>query len=103
MQEIRYTTAETSKLIKTHLKGQFPGVKFSVRTPYYGKIDISFAGTKAMAQQVREIAAQYDCGEFDGHTDLMSHSSKVVGDLIINYSTQFVFVHCDYIAEEVAA
>lgn len=103
MTEIRYTTAETSKLIKNHLKATFPGVKFSVRTPYYGKIDITFTGTKAMAEQVRAIAKQYDCGEFDGHSDCMSYSSKVVGDLVINYSTQFVFVHCTYIAEEVAA
>lgn len=100
--EIRYTTAETSKLIKTHLKSQYPGVKFSVVTPYYGKIDISFTGTEKMAQEVREIASQYDCGEFDGHTDLMSHHNKIVGDMVINYSTQFVFVHCK-IVEEVTA
>lgn len=103
MKEIRYTTAETSKLIKQHLKREFPQIKFSVRTPYYGKIDISFTATKAIADQVREIASWYDCGTFDGHTDLLSHENKIVGEFSINYSTQFVFVHCKTIAEEVAA
>ena len=100
--EIRYTTAETAKIIRTELKATFPQIKFSIRTPYYGKIDISFDGTKEIRNAVEEIAAKYDCGSFDGMTDCMNYSSKKIGDLLIDYSTRFIFVHCDIIESAVA-
>lgn len=93
--EINYTTSETAKLIKNHLKAEFPGVKFSVRKPYYGVINIHFAGTKEMAEKVELIADQYQCGSFDGMTDCSNYSRKYVGDLAIDYGTRFIFVYCD--------
>jgi hypothetical protein len=102
MTEINYTTSETAKLIKNHLKAEFPGVKFSVRKPYYGVINIEFAGTKEMAEKVERIADSYECGSFDGMTDCLNYSRKKVGDLFIDYGTRFIFVRCERTDKAVA-
>jgi hypothetical protein len=94
--EIRYTTVETAKLIRAELKAQFPTIKFSVRKEHYGVLNISFDGTKEIKEAVDVIAAKYECGSFDGMTDCMNYSSKRVGDLLIDYSTRFIFVNCNY-------
>lgn len=102
MTEIRYTTVETAKLIRAELKATFPTIKFSVRKEHYGVLNISFDGNKEIKNQVDEIAAKYECGSFDGMTDSHSYSSKRVGDLLIDYSTRFIFVNCHYTEKAVA-
>jgi Large polyvalent protein associated domain 29 len=92
--EIRYTTTETAKLIRAELKAAFPSVKFSVRKEHYGVLNISFDGSKEIKNDVQAIADKYECGSFDGMTDSHNYSSKRVGDLLIDYSTRFIFVNC---------
>lgn len=96
MTEINYTTVETAKLIRAELKQLFPTIKFSVRKTDYGVINISFTGTKEIKDQVEEISWKYECGSFDGQTDSHNYSRKRVGELLIDYSTRFIFVHCNY-------
>jgi len=97
MIEVNYTTVETAKLIRAELKATFPTVKFSVRKPYYGVLNISFDGTKEIKEAVNEIAAKYECGSYDGMTDSHNYSRKRVGELLIDYSTRFIFVNCHYV------
>ena len=94
--EITYTTVETAKLIRAELKATFPTIKFSVRKEHYGVLNISFDGTKEIKEAVDVIAAKYECGSFDGMTDSHNYSSKRVGELLIDYSTRFIFVSCHY-------
>jgi len=96
MIEVRYTTVETAKLIRAELKAAFPTIKFSVRKEHYGVLNISFDGTKEIKEAVDQIAAKYECGSFDGMTDSHDYSSKRVGELLIDYSTRFIFVNCKY-------
>lgn len=91
MEKIYYTTSETAKLIKAELKATFPGYKFSVTKPHYGTISIECASE--IRSQVEAIAQNYECGSFDGMTDSMSYSNKIVDGVEINYSTNFIFVN----------
>ena len=92
--EITYTTTETAKLIRAELKATFPTIKFSVRKEHYGVLNISFDGTREVKDVVDVIAAKYECGSFDGMTDSHNYSSKRIGELLIDYSTRFIFVNC---------
>ena len=94
--EITYSTVETAKLIRAELKATFPTIKFSVRKEHFGVLNISFDGTKEIKKMVDQIADKYECGSFDGMTDSHNYSSKRVGELLIDYSTQFIFVNCHY-------
>jgi len=64
--------AETAKLVRTALKKNFPGVKFSVRSSVYSggaSIDVSWV-LGPTTKEVDSIAGQYESADFDGSIDM---------------------------------
>jgi hypothetical protein len=74
--ETKYLScAETAKLVKTALKKNFPGMKFSVRSSVYSggaSIDVSWV-LGPTTKEVDEIAGQYESADFDGSIDMETH------------------------------
>lgn len=67
------SATDVAKLIKARLAKEFPGVKFSVRTPHHGSIYVSWDGFP-MQGDVEAIIESYEFGGFDGSID-MAYSS----------------------------
>lgn len=56
--------------IRRELKKAFPGVKFSVRKPYYGSVDITFPKTFEQTEELKTVYRKYQSAHFDGMQDL---------------------------------
>ena len=71
--ETKYLScAETAKLVRTALKKNFPGVKFSVRSSVYSggaSIDVSWV-LGPTTKEVDAVAGQYESADFDGSIDM---------------------------------
>jgi len=71
--ETKYLScAETAKLVRTALKKNFPGVKFSVRSSVYSggaSIDVSWV-LGPTTKEVDAVAGQYASADFDGSIDM---------------------------------
>ena len=69
--------AKAAQMIRTELKANFPGIKFSVRSENYAggnSIRVSYTdGPKAEA--VEEITAKYEMGTFNGMEDIYEYSN----------------------------
>ena len=74
--ETKYLScAETAKLVRTALKKNFPGVKFSVRSSVYSggaSIDVSWV-LGPTTKEVDAVAGQYASADFDGSIDMETH------------------------------
>ena len=74
--ETKYLScAETAKLVRTALKKNFPGVKFSVRSSVYSggaSIDVSWV-LGPTTKEVDAVAGQYESADFDGSIDMETH------------------------------
>jgi hypothetical protein len=74
--ETKYLScAETAKFVRTALKKNFPGVKFSVRSSVYSggaSIDVSWV-LGPTTKEVDAIAGQYESADFDGSIDMETH------------------------------
>ena len=74
--ETKYLScAETAKLVRTALKKNFPGVKFSVRSSVYSggaSIDVSWV-LGPTTKEVDAVAGQYESASFDGSIDMETH------------------------------
>lgn len=69
------SVADTAKLLRTHLKREFPGVKFSVRSSRYAggaSIDVSWTDGPA-AHLVDPILSSYAGARFDGMIDMANY------------------------------
>ena len=67
--------AETAKLVRTALKKNFTGVKFSVRSSVYSggaSIDVSWV-LGPTTKEVDAIAGQNESANFDGSIDMETH------------------------------
>jgi hypothetical protein len=71
--ETKYLScAETAKFVRTALKKNFPGVKFSVRSSVYSggaSIDVSWV-LGPTTKEVDAVAGQYESADFDGSIDM---------------------------------
>jgi hypothetical protein len=71
--ETKYLScAETAKLVRTALKKNFPGVKFSVRSSVYSlgaSIDVSWV-LGPTTKEVDAVAGRYESASFDGSIDM---------------------------------
>ena len=71
--ETKYLScAETAKLVRTVLKKNFPGVKFSVRSSVYSlgaSIDVSWV-LGPTTKEVDAVAGRYESASFDGSIDM---------------------------------
>ena len=80
--------AETAKLVRSALKAEFPGVRFSVRSHEYAggaSIDVKWTDGPR-ARDVEPVAKQYQGGGFDGTVDLkygMSHFMRPGGSVLV--------------------
>jgi hypothetical protein len=75
MQNTRYLScAESAKLLRSELKAEFPGVKFSVRSSTYaGGASISVEWLDGPTErQVQAVTARYAARDFDGMIDMAS-------------------------------
>jgi hypothetical protein len=66
------SVAETAKLVRTDLKREFPGVKFSVRSSSYSggaSIDVRWTDGPT-GKDVDRVLKPYEGARFDGMTDL---------------------------------
>ena len=97
METIYYSSTETAKLIRQHLKMVFPSVKFSVRKDG-GSITVSFEGTRLMGDAVNALVREYRGGDFDGMTDSMNYVTHEVNGQKISYGANFIFVYLTEIA-----
>ena len=74
--ETKYLScAETAKFVRTALKKNFPGVKFSVRSNVYSggaSIDVSWV-LGPTTKEVDAVAGQYESADFDGSIDMETH------------------------------
>lgn len=74
--------AETAKLVRKHLKADFPGVKFSVRSSNYAggaSIDVRWTDGPT-AKQVDGVLNLYEGASFDGMIDLKSYHDSILVD-----------------------
>ena len=72
MEKEYLSCAETAKLVRTALKKNFPGVKFSVRSDVYSmgaSIDISWV-LGPTTREVDKVGHQYESASFDGMIDM---------------------------------
>ncbi len=71
------TCADTAKLIRKALAGEFPGVKFSVRSSTYaGGASIRVGWTDGpTGKQVDNVVGVFAGADFDGMIDLKTHTS----------------------------
>ena len=71
--ETKYLScAETAKLVRSALKKNFPGAKFSVRSSVYSggaSIDVSWV-LGPTTKEVDAVAGQYASADFDGSIDM---------------------------------
>ncbi len=70
--------AGASKNIKTELKKVFPRIKFSVRCPHYGTVDIDW-NDGPTCKQVEEISDKYAAGNFNGMEDIYEYNDNLFG------------------------
>lgn len=69
-------TADVAKLVRKHLKKEFPGVKFSVRTDRYAggsSVDVKWTDGPT-ANTVDAVIAPFSGAKFDGMIDLKYHA-----------------------------
>ena len=69
------TVTETAKIIRTVLKREFPGTKFSVRSDKYAggaSIDIGWTDGP-LDREVSAVAKKFEAAGFDGMIDLKYH------------------------------
>ncbi|EET2715134.1 hypothetical protein FJ565_004715 [Escherichia coli] len=68
------------KNIRILLKKHFPGVKFSVRMPYYGSVYVSWEDA-VPEDAVNTVISQFKKGNFDGMTDCYNHHNNPFNEI----------------------
>ena len=66
---------QVSKMAKSILKKAFPAIKFSVRTPHYNCVRVSW-GNGPTVEAVESLVNQFEAGHFDGMTDCYEYSNR---------------------------
>lgn len=83
-QALESKPATVAQLIRADLKAAFPGIKFSVRSPHYGTVNVGWAmGPTAGA--VDAVLAKYEAGHFDGMTDSYVYNKERANHPTANY------------------
>jgi hypothetical protein len=93
METIYYSSTETAKLIRQHLKMVFPTVKFSVRKTSGSAITVSFEGTRLLGEAVNKLVSKYRGCDFDGMTDSKNYLTHEVNGQKVSYGADFIFVY----------
>lgn len=99
---------DVAKLIRTELKNNFPGIKFTVKTDKYSGGSSIRVGwyDGPTTKEVESVVGHYHGASFDGMQDLKeSHDSELNGE-IVHYGNDYLFCERKYTKqalEEVAA
>lgn len=96
-QDRRYlTAAETAKLVRKHLRADFPGIKFSVRSKTYAggaSIDVRWTDGP-LTRDVDAVLSLYNGATFDGMIDLKSYHDSLLmtddGPQVVHFGADFV-------------
>jgi hypothetical protein len=93
----RYLTcAETAKLVRTALKGAFPGEKFSVRSSTYAggaSIDVSWTDGPTV-RDVDRVVQPFAGADFDGMQDLKTYrGAQPLDGEKVSFGADFVQTH----------
>lgn len=89
---MRTEAAQAAKTIKQELAGQWPKIKFSVKSDNYAggnSVDVRWAFGPT-ARQVEAVIQKYQHGSFDGMTDCYNYSPTTT-----RVSAKYVFAHRD--------
>jgi hypothetical protein len=92
----RYLTcAETAKLLRTALKENFPGVKFTVKShTYSGGASIRVGWTEGpRSKEVTAITRQFTGASFDPMIDLKTYVDREVNGELIGYGADYIFIN----------
>jgi hypothetical protein len=90
-------TVDVATLVRKHLKRQFPGVKFSVRSKRYSggsSIDVDWTDGPT-SKQVQSVCDLYKGASFDGMIDLKSYHDTWMRDE--HGDAQLVHMGADYV------
>ena len=85
----------TARLLRTALRQNFPGVRFSVRSSRYAggsSVNVSFNDASVDTAAVREVADTFQAVDFDGMTDSTVFRPASNG---VRYGAHYVFVQND--------
>ena len=85
----------TARLLRTALRQNFPGVRFSVRSSRYAggsSVNVSFNDASVDTAAVREVADTFQAVDFDGMTDSTVFRPASNG---VRYGALYVFVQND--------
>lgn len=94
------TCAETAKLVRTALKNQFPGIKFSVRSHNYAggaSIDIDWTDGP-LSDEVKSVIGLFEGATFDGMIDLKEYHTSLLADddgnvREVHFGADFIFAN----------
>lgn len=95
------TTAETAKLIRSHLKQYYPEVKFSVRSDNYAggsSIRVTYDSDVIGSFALKQELAIFEGATFDGSIDLKEYKGAMFCEedgTQVYSGTDFVFVSND--------
>lgn len=101
--------AEVAKMLRRHLKAEFPGTKFSVRTSKYsGGASVRVNWTDGPTDDdVSAVTELYEGADFDGMIDLKTHRLALAvedGEPVeVRYGADFIFTERRTSDEFVAA
>jgi Large polyvalent protein associated domain 29 len=93
------SAAETAKLVRTVLKANFAGVKFSVRSDTYsGGASIRINWTDGPTERaVQGIVDQFQGADFDGMIDLKTHRPNTILDgQVVHFGADYIFCSREY-------
>ena len=92
------TCAETAKLVRSALKEEFPGQKFSVKSKTYaGGASITVRWFEGPAtDKVDKVAHQFAGATFDPMIDLKSHHHSKLNGEEVQFGADFIFTERVY-------
>jgi|GEM_PF-3313291 len=86
-----YNAKECAVMIRKELKKAYPSIKFSVKTYYASKVDVSYIGTEN-PENIEKLLAKYEAGHFDGMEDIYNYDNARE-DIP---QVQYIFVNREY-------
>jgi hypothetical protein len=94
---------DVAKIVRTELKKNFPGYKFSVKTSVYSmgaSIDVSWINGPS-EQAVEDVVGKYHGADFDGMEDLKKYNGKPYGNDYILFHRKVTEDHYVEVAAQV--
>jgi hypothetical protein len=91
-------TAEVAKIIRTELKKNFPGIKFSVKSSRYSggsSINVKYSDGPAL-DAVKSVIGHFHGASFDGMQDLKEYHVSEYNGEAVRFGNDFLFIDREY-------